>query len=111
MIKKCFACGTQKDLDIEVRYPYELDSLDTEDSISPLLVIGVEGTIDGFRMILVCHECWHKLDTDGGLDIWISQRHYESLNPVIPFDKLPNPVPYQNGKSDTYNARNYNPIQ
>lgn len=87
MIKKCFSCGVEKELSKEVYYPYPEDNIDTEDPLIQLFTVECQG--NNFRMTVMCHECWHRLESTIGIDMWISQRCWESLNPVRPFDSLP----------------------
>ncbi len=92
---KCFACGAEKDLSVKVVYPYDNDSLTQEMPIEQLLVVecqGKENRPDGswdFRAAIMCHECFHDLSQNRGIDMWIGQECWEFLKPVIPFAKLP----------------------
>ena len=88
---KCFSCGVDKDLTQKETYPHSDDKLDNEDPIIPLCCIECQpaerGT--GYRMLVLCHDCWHRLEGDSGPDMWTAQRHYEELNPLVPFNMLP----------------------
>jgi hypothetical protein len=39
-----------------------------------------------WKNVTLCHSCWHKLEPD----MWTCQEHYKALNPIIPYDELPN---------------------
>jgi hypothetical protein len=41
-----------------------------------------------WKKIHLCEACFIKIEPD--LDMWTCQTHYESWNPLIPYDKLPN---------------------
>ena len=87
---KCFACGAEKDLTLKAVYPYEGDCLTTEVPIPQLLVIDCQSRVGHeYRMAVMCQECWHRLEMNGGIDMWIGQECWESLKPVIPFERLP----------------------
>ncbi len=94
---KCFGCGVEKDMSQLETYPYdgEYDAITQEFPIPPLQVVECEGKEDrsDFRAAVMCHECWHRLGNNTqGIDMWISQGCWESINPVVPFEKLPKPV-------------------
>lgn len=38
-----------------------------------------------WRKIHLCKACWKRLNPD----MWTCQTHYESLNPVTPYNELP----------------------
>ena len=60
-----------------------------EESFSPIdCQPGGPGNLQGrpWKRINLCEECWDRLDPD----MWTCQEHYESLNPVTPFNELPN---------------------
>ena len=88
---KCFACGVEKDMNVLEVNPWHEDLGVIDDPIAPLVVMdcspgGPEGkTGKTWKIVVVCHECWHKLEPD----MWICEENWKSLNPVIPFDKLP----------------------
>ena len=83
-IVKCQGCGAEKDLNSREVYPYEEDRIVTDRAIVPVFYLDCEGE-DGYdRKATVCFECFHKIDPD----LWISQRCWESINPVVPFDQL-----------------------
>jgi hypothetical protein len=83
MKRKCLACGIEKDTDVKEIYPYPEDGL-IDKPIEPLMAIECKGSVDR-RFAEVCHECFHELD----VDMWISDRHWTALNPIIPFERLP----------------------
>jgi len=68
---QCYGCG--KEVDDE-----DLCILDCACSL-------VQSQQDLWKNVLVCVDCFHKLDPD----MWISSRCWTSINPVIPFDELP----------------------
>ena len=87
---KCFSCGNDKDLSVEVVYPYPEDGSLCDSPIPQLLTIECQGRDNkGYRMVAMCHNCWHKLETNRGIDMWIGEDCWESLNPVMPFANLP----------------------
>lgn len=87
---KCFSCGADKDTDAEAIYPYIEDNLTTEVPIPELLIIECQGDkSDDFRMVVMCHECWHRLERTRGIDMWIGQGCWKSLVPMVSFDNLP----------------------
>lgn len=50
---------------------------------------GISMTDPGeWKKIHVCKKCFEKIEPD--LDMWTCQEHYESWNPITPYDKLPN---------------------
>ncbi len=65
-------------------YPYPDDGIIDDRPINPLMNIDCQGTGD-WRVVTVCHSCFHKLD----VDMWISERCWQKLNPITPFDLLP----------------------
>jgi hypothetical protein len=81
--KKCLACGVEKDTEVKEIYPYPDDGI-IDKPIEPLMTIDCQGNKD-WRVITVCHECFHKLD----VDMWISERCWLTLNPLTPFEQLP----------------------
>jgi hypothetical protein len=94
-IMLCLACGTAKDMATLEVYPYPKDDCLCDSPLPPLLDVDCQAAKvqpDGsweFRNAIMCHECWHKLVASRGIDMWIGQECWESLNPVTPFDKLP----------------------
>jgi hypothetical protein len=114
VIKQCFACGVEKDLSKEVIYPYGDDNITTEDTVPQLFMIECQGQKNrsdnswDFRAAVMCHDCWHRLEQTVGIDMWIGERCWESLNPVIPFARLPEIVlEVEEGK---WKAENYIPL-
>lgn len=109
MIKACFACGAEKDLNIETVYPYSGDCLADDIPMPQLHTVECRGTEDlpsggwNFRMCVFCHECWHRLEISGGIDMWISQARWESLKPMRTFASLPKVHPLD----DTWEAELY----
>lgn len=89
---KCLACGIEKDMAVKEVYPYgEADHI-ISDPVDPLFELDCEGgpLNDGsgysvYKRATVCHECFHKLRPD----MWISQRCWELLSPITPFQDLP----------------------
>jgi len=88
MKQHCLACGIEKDPAILEGYPHSEDGL-TPDPINPLIKVDCQGSsvefVTDWRRVLVCHNCFHKLD----VDMWISDRCWRSLDPVTAFDDLP----------------------
>jgi len=88
MKQRCQACGVEKDSSIKEIYPYPEDGL-VDDPIAPLMSIDCQGpVVEGgtdWRVVTVCHACFHKLD----VDMWISGRCWAALTPVTPFEQLP----------------------
>lgn len=85
-IKKCLACGIEKDIRSEEIYPYEKDCIPTEIPIQPLFEIECQSDTDNtdFRIVIICHNCYHKVQPD----MWMSQGEWESLNPITNFNNL-----------------------
>jgi len=95
MEMRCLACGTVKDTSAKEVYPYPDDGVACDLPIEPLSVMDCQGpllkpagTHSDWRVVIVCHHCFHKLEPD----MWISDRCWESLNPVTPFERLPHPL-------------------
>ena len=84
MKQRCLACGVEKDTSATEVYPYPDDGIIDDEPIEPLMTIDCQGTGD-WRVVTVCHACFHKLD----VDMWISERCWLSLNPITPFEQLP----------------------
>ena len=86
MKQKCLACGAEKDISIKEVYPYPDDGVIVHKPIGPLFSIDCQpGASDGWRIVTVCHECFHKLD----VDMWIDEKCWLALNPITPFERLP----------------------
>ena len=95
MEMKCLACGAVKDTSVKEVYPYPEDGIVHDEPIGPLSVMDCQGpllkpngTHCDWRVVIVCHHCFHKLEPD----MWISDRCWESLNPITPFKQLPHPL-------------------
>ncbi len=86
---KCLCCGA--DGTGEAFYPYDDGKLDTSKPLPKLLTIEAQPTTKGepFKLLILCHDCWHKLEGDNGPDMWTAQEYYEALNPITPFTDLP----------------------
>ncbi len=116
MIKSCSACGVHKDLGKLEIYPYPEDECLTESPILPLLIIecqGKENKPNGgwdFRIVVMCHECWHRLVNGPGIDMWIGESCWGFLNPSIPFDRLPGSPSYDTMGEEKWNPANYSPL-
>lgn len=80
----CMACGIEKDPELFEKYPYPEEDRIVTIPVVPLICLNCESS-DRVKQVTVCHECFHKLEPD----MWISQKMWEDLNPVIPFDQLP----------------------
>jgi hypothetical protein len=89
MKQRCLACGVEKDISAKELYPYPDDGIVDDVPIRPLFSdIHCEPSFDevsGWRVVTVCHNCFHKLD----VDMWISERCWLALNPITPFKHLP----------------------
>ena len=85
---KCLACGRDKDLTVLETYPYLEDGIITN-PVKPLFDLDCQPNSDsfnrGWKKVIVCHECFHQLDPD----MWISEGMWKALNPVVPFEQLP----------------------
>ena len=59
----------------------------TDEAIAPILLIECQNLHfqETYRMCLVCHNCFEKLDPD----MWIDSLGWESLNPITKFEDLP----------------------
>jgi hypothetical protein len=107
---KCFSCGCDKDLDKLEMYSHN-DSFTQDDPIEPLLTIECQDDNGPYRMVVICHECWHRLCETIGIDMWISQVCWETLNPILPFAKLPiaiNDLSIDGFDHEKWKAINYN---
>jgi hypothetical protein len=89
MNQKCLGCGVEKDMDVLEPYPYPEDERLVEGPIVPLFVLDCEPSDrtggKQWKAVVVCHECFKRLDPD----MWISERCWININPVVPFDELP----------------------
>lgn len=103
----CYGCGAAKDMTAEEVYPWPDEQSLGDGPLPPLFCIECVGVArghpgDGYRMAVVCHACFHRLDPD----MWIGERAWAGLNPRVPYDRLPRPlddVPYE----DRWNPANY----
>lgn len=84
---KCMGCGVNKDLAVEETYPYPEDERLCDGPLPPLFVLECQPNTKGqkWRMVVVCHECFKKLDPD----MWIGEQCWISITPTTPFEKLP----------------------
>jgi hypothetical protein len=83
---KCFACGVEKDTEVLEPFPYPDCFVD--EPLAPLWILDVQSNDwppREWRTTVVCHECFHKIDPD----MWIREDHWNNINPVVPFDRLP----------------------
>jgi hypothetical protein len=112
---KCLSCLTEKDPKSLERYPYSdrYDGIDTETPGTPLCLIECQSNhrIDNehceFRMAVMCYECWHRLaQNTHGIDMWISERCWDTLNPKTPFSKLPKTL-YDNENHPVWDPEAY----
>lgn len=87
---KCLACGIEKDPDALEVYPFPEEAAVCDDPISPLMGLDCQPAELGkglqWKRVIVCHLCFHKLAPD----MWISRRCWDSLDPVTPYEQLPN---------------------
>jgi hypothetical protein len=93
---KCYGCGIDKDVNTKEIYPYEEDSI-TDEPICPLSVIECE-TEHVDKAVVVCNECYHKLQPD----MWISERCWNAIDPVVSIEKLPDIVKENKWKPLSY---------
>jgi len=84
MKQRCLACGVEKDTSVKEVSPYAEEDGLIDEPIDPLMTIDCQGTGD-WRVVTVCHACFHKLD----VDMWISERCWLALKPITPFEQLP----------------------
>jgi hypothetical protein len=98
---KCFGCSVEKDLGVNEVYSYPEDKRLCDEPIPPLMAIECQGELDhsDYRMVVVCHECFRKLDPD----MWISEKCWININPVIPFIDLPS----MKDEDDMWNPKHY----
>ncbi len=115
---KCFACLAEKDPSSQSVYPYPEDDIVDDKPIASLMTIECQSSSErsDFRMAVMCHECWHRLASTLGIDMWIGQACWESLQPVIPFTRLPQvksflPVGVKQIDYEKWNAVNYEPLE
>ena len=89
MKQRCQACGVEKDTETKEVYPYPEEDGITDEPIEPFFTLDCQGPRLGkdsnWREATVCHACFHKMD----VDMWISGVRWQSLNPIISFEKLP----------------------
>jgi hypothetical protein len=85
MNQRCLACGAEKDRGVKETYPYPDDGIITDEQIEPLMNVDCQGRGDDWRVVTVCHACFHKLNPD----MWINEHGWRSLNPITPFEQLP----------------------
>jgi len=100
---KCLSCHCEKDQNNLEIYPYseETDGITQEIAIEPLLSIECiqspryEDRKPKFktcdiRTAIMCHDCWHQLcKNTQGIDMWISDACWRTLNPKTAFEDLP----------------------
>jgi hypothetical protein len=97
-MNKCLGCGVEKDIAVLEEYPHKdtdgciADGL-CDDPIQPLFDFHCDGGNGDWRVVVVCHECFHKLEPD----MWINRKMWEGLNPVVPFLDLPKLRESENG--------------
>jgi|ERR1700722_1302773 len=89
MKMRCWGCGKEKHTDVLEVYPYPEEERLTDEPIPPLFVIDCQPQEKGdgvnYRVVVVCHECFHKLD----VDMWIGSNCWRTLNPKVVFENLP----------------------
>lgn len=91
MKMRCFGCNTEKDTDVLEVSPFAEEDYLINESVPPLFIIDCDGPsippheYSETRMVVVCHTCFHALDPD----MWISKACWDSINPTIPYDRLP----------------------
>lgn len=84
---KCHGCGVEKDPAIFEIYPFPEDHIVIDKPIQPFFDLDCEPNDrnDDWKLVKVCHGCFHKLDPD----MWISQRCWEVITPITAFADLP----------------------
>ncbi len=94
---KCYGCGVERDLNKLEVYSHPEDDRLTDEPIPPLMVVECQpepplyGSFPNaqnreWKAVVVCHECFHRLDPD----MWIGEVScWERIKPVVIFDKLP----------------------
>jgi hypothetical protein len=85
---RCFGCNVEKDTEKRETYPYDADGIINDSPIQPLeLFVDVQGSgkFGDFKSIIVCHECFHKLD----MDQWASREEWERLGSAWSYEDLP----------------------
>jgi len=90
---RCFGCDIEKDTEILEISPFAEEDGLVDEPIIPLFVLDVEdpqipndpNNDSEFRMVVVCHTCFHALDHD----MWISKDNWDAINPIVPYHKLP----------------------
>jgi hypothetical protein len=89
MKQRCLACGVEKDTSVKEVYPYGNDDGITDEPIEPFFRLDCQSGFGlpaaEWRVVTVCHECFHKLQPD----LWINNIGWQSLNPITPFEQLP----------------------
>ena len=93
MKMRCFGCDVEKDTEVLEVSPFAEEDGLTDEPIDPLMVLDCQGppipndpnNYSEFRMVVVCHACFHKLSPD----MWIGKTCWETINPKVPYDKLP----------------------
>jgi hypothetical protein len=83
---RCQGCGVDKDPAVPEVYPFPDECRLTTNPIPPFFQLDCqdyEGKKES-KTVTVCHRCFSKLDPD----MWIARGHWESINPVVPFDHL-----------------------
>jgi hypothetical protein len=106
---KCLSCHVDKDLTKLEMYPYDgpFDGITQKKPLVPLACIQCEGKTAGqWGMAIMCHECWHRLaENTQGVDMWISEACWATLNPKTPFSQLPQIL--HNGDRVDYRPESY----
>ena len=83
---KCLACGIEKNPAVFEKYPYEEDNITTI-PVPPLFEIDCQPSGKKvWKKVIVCHKCYHALEPD----MWISEHCWKGINPITPFEQLPN---------------------
>ena len=102
MLLKCFSCGVEKDTNVLETYPWEEDGFCLDDPVMPLIVMECQSRENIWKAVVHCHSCHHKIQPD----MWMSESEWSSLNPIIPFDKLPEVKINEMGYTD-FNPESY----
>jgi hypothetical protein len=87
---KCHGCGVEKDQTVLEVYPWAAEDEMSDEPLPPIFekyhCQPYEfGKGHQWKSVDMCHACFHKLLPD----MWIDRRGWEAINPVTPFDQLP----------------------
>lgn len=105
MKRRCWACGVEKDTAVLEVCPYPEAHL-CDDPLPPLFVVELEPWKPyehlNWKAGVVCHQCFALLD----MDMWCSSNCWNDLEPLTPFEKLPDMLARDDSDS-CWNVDNY----